>query len=298
MKSESADGNSSVAFDVAGAIKLLGRPVAFYPSIAKIFGIKESLIVCQLLYWTPKADPSNGEGWIFKSSEEMEFETGLTYREQFRARRNLIDLGILEERHERLNHRLFFRVNLGALNEALRRKNDFPETTFGRLGKRQTVGSPNDERSEGTIPSVVSHKEAEITHRVLHRIQKPSPPASEGDSQPTKPLNKAVEGRLKKYKAFIEIIDAGYKKKGLPFTWGASEGKQLKTLLRDCPAVTEDQFRLWLNNRARSEKVNMAARPREWLGTLPRYNAGPLDEFGKPKKQEAKVVNWKDNLGR
>jgi hypothetical protein len=51
------------------------------------------------------------DGWIYKTVEEITCETGLSYREQATARKHLINLGVLEEHHNRLEHKMFFRIN-------------------------------------------------------------------------------------------------------------------------------------------------------------------------------------------
>lgn len=142
--------------DFAAALETLGRPIVFYPSIANVLGIKETLFVCQLVYWMPRATNDRGEGWVFKSAEEWEEETGLTYKEQIRVREVLREQGILEEESKRSEHRIYFRVNFEALNLVLEpdKKSD------GHMTKSQMAP---DERSDGTLPKVSSYKETEIT---------------------------------------------------------------------------------------------------------------------------------------
>jgi len=144
-------GRSHQSFELAQAIKILGRPIAFYPSIARVFGIKESLFFCQLIYWTPRGRNDKGDGWIYKSAEEMECETGLTYKEQQGIRDSLCSVGMLEEKYDRPTHRLYFRINLQCLNRVLALhdlsygchvtesnvapdKKSFRETTKGKFG--------------------------------------------------------------------------------------------------------------------------------------------------------------------
>ena len=59
----------------------VGRPVAYYPSLRRITGSTNATIfLCQLIYWKGKeADPN---GWLYKESDEIEVETGLSYGEQ------------------------------------------------------------------------------------------------------------------------------------------------------------------------------------------------------------------------
>jgi hypothetical protein len=93
-----------------------GSPVAYYPRLAiALGGVKEAVFVCQLLYWEGKQ--SDSERWIHKSLEEIRSETGLSRYEQEGVRRTLEKAGILESRYERLEHRLYFRVNLARLSD-------------------------------------------------------------------------------------------------------------------------------------------------------------------------------------
>jgi hypothetical protein len=93
-----------------------GSPVAYYPRLAiALGGVKEAVFVCQLLYWEGKQ--SDSERWIHKSLEEIRSETGLSRYEQEGVRRTLEKEGILESRYERLEHRLYFRVNLARLSD-------------------------------------------------------------------------------------------------------------------------------------------------------------------------------------
>ena len=118
-----------------------GRVIAFLPGLAKIIGREESLFVQQFLHWTPYA--SNPDGWVYKTTIEIEDETSLTYKEQIRVRDRLKNLGILEERYERLNHRMYYRI----LEEELDKK---LELGFSKIA--ESGGAP-DQRSDGEIPN-------------------------------------------------------------------------------------------------------------------------------------------------
>jgi hypothetical protein len=91
----------------------IGRPVAYYPRIAQALGSVKSAILCaQLVYWWDRQN----RGFVFKNSDEIEEETGLSYKEQRAARSRLRELGILEDHYNRLKHRLEFRINFDALD--------------------------------------------------------------------------------------------------------------------------------------------------------------------------------------
>ena len=94
-----------------------GHMVAFETRAGKVFGNNAARLARQLLYWEGKGkDPS---GFIYKTSDELENETNLSYGQQKRARQKLKNLEVLEER--RLGWRggegnkLWFRLNLERL---------------------------------------------------------------------------------------------------------------------------------------------------------------------------------------
>src|SRR5215471_8582488 len=106
----------SINLRFAEFVRNSGSPVAYYPRLAiALGGVKEAVFVCQLLYWEGKQ--SDSDRWIHKSLEEVRSETGLSRYEQEGVRRTLEKEGILESRYERLEHRLYFRVNLARLSD-------------------------------------------------------------------------------------------------------------------------------------------------------------------------------------
>lgn len=118
----------------------VGRPVAYYPGLKKITkSTTATILLCQLIYWTGKqADP---EGWIYKTSDDLEEETGLTYDEQKTARTQLVKLGLIEEVYRRLDHQMAFRIMANAINENWRTgEYGIPQSGVTALGK---VASPD-----------------------------------------------------------------------------------------------------------------------------------------------------------
>lgn len=116
---------------IADFVEELGRPVAYYPSLAKLIGVKECIFLCQLLYWRKTIEAKGDEPReVYKSTEELENEIGFSYEEQLRVRKSLVKQGLLKERHSRLEHRLYFAID-GEILEGLwgenivKRKHDF-----------------------------------------------------------------------------------------------------------------------------------------------------------------------------
>lgn len=128
----------------------LGRPVCYYPSLARIVGVKQCIFLCQLIYWTGKE--VSGDGWIYKTRDDIQQETGLSHEEQLTARNSLKKLGILEERQERLAHKTYYRVISPVLDEMWTSRR--PETGNHGVGKTGTTASSNSaENTSEKMPS-------------------------------------------------------------------------------------------------------------------------------------------------
>ena len=122
----------------------LGRVIAFYPGLKRITGsTNASILLCQLLYWT---DKTRDDGWIYKTADEIEEETGLTYHEQKSAREILVEnLGVVEEEFKRLDHTSRYRVNQYALNVAWEKATEGKSVTKARKApKKQSKPVPSN----------------------------------------------------------------------------------------------------------------------------------------------------------
>lgn len=139
----------AVTQGLTAAIKKLGRPMTYYPGLARLVGFKESIFLCQLVYWTPRCAASEkGLGWIFKSVEEMEEETALGYKEQIRIRKSLVEQGLINEDYDRETHRLYFKVAVEKLDSLAEHLPD------GHMPKGKVA---HDQQGDGTCPKVSSH---------------------------------------------------------------------------------------------------------------------------------------------
>lgn len=125
----------------------IGRPVAFYPSIARLTGtISSALFLCQLLYWSDKTK----DGWIYKTSKEIYDETSLSYTQQRTARERLKGLNLIEERNAKTEHQMYYRVKQDILDSmwnvkhtsetevdtpvSTKQKSDIDDTPYRPLG--------------------------------------------------------------------------------------------------------------------------------------------------------------------
>lgn len=91
-------------------LNLRGHPVAYFPKYAHVLGgVNPALLISQLHYWRLKTmDP---DGWIYRTMEQLQAETGMTKEEQRGARFNLKRLGLLEEKRKGIPPKNHYRVD-------------------------------------------------------------------------------------------------------------------------------------------------------------------------------------------
>lgn len=95
---------------------ILDRPIAFHRCFVTLTGsIKAGLMLSQAVYWQLR----NDDGWWFQSQDKWEDETGLTRTEQECARKRLRELGFWSEDHRGIPCKLYFKVDIDALEDAL-----------------------------------------------------------------------------------------------------------------------------------------------------------------------------------
>lgn len=137
----------------------LGRTVAYYPGLAKLIGVKECILLCQFIYWHDKSHTA--DGWVYKTRDDIENETGLSHEEQATARKKLKALGLWEEENKRMEHKMLYRVNLDALNALWEESQSarLRETVDHGVGKPETTVSlykdtrvPQDEPTRERFP--------------------------------------------------------------------------------------------------------------------------------------------------
>nr|DAG71791.1 MAG TPA: hypothetical protein [Caudoviricetes sp.] len=151
---------------VADVLRELGRPIAYYPFLAKYLGgVNAAVFFCQIFYWQDKATSEFG---VHKTVDELEHETGLSYEEQRAARTKLRAAGVLIETAKRIEHRTYFRVDEDALELLL--SSEPPSRKVKKVSKSTSEKSisPN-----GKSPS----REVDKVHPA--NLEKPTPPDGE-----------------------------------------------------------------------------------------------------------------------
>jgi hypothetical protein len=89
------------------------RTITIHPKVVALLGgIKETVFFTNITQRLPSGDRDRE---VCKTMEEIEAETGLTIYEQVRARKKLVERGVLKERYARLEHKLYFSLDLDGI---------------------------------------------------------------------------------------------------------------------------------------------------------------------------------------
>ncbi|AOA58305.1 hypothetical protein [Acinetobacter larvae] len=112
----------------------LGRAIAYFPQLGIYLGNPlAGIFLSQLIYWHDKTENELG---VYKTSEEWTEETGLSYRQQATARTLLKKLGLITETEKRLEHKLYFKLNINKFDLWFENC-----TNFKRIGEQQKCNS-------------------------------------------------------------------------------------------------------------------------------------------------------------
>jgi len=173
--------------EIALVDSLLDRSILFHRPLVRVTGsVWAALFLSQLKYWTPRG--KNPKGWIYKTQVEWEDETGLTQAEQQTARKLLVKLGFLEEKLRGVPARLYYRIKMDRLADALAD----PDSSYPRHGKlvtRNTVGKFTATRV--TIPeSTIREISPETTEAIGAPASQNRSPEHPEISKPASPVSK------------------------------------------------------------------------------------------------------------
>lgn len=236
----------------------VGRPIAYYPRLSKFFGsVNASIIFSQLFYWNSRTENPLG---VYKTAEDFEEETGLTYREQATARKHLVERGFLTETHKRLEHRVYYKLNLECIDA------EFGQWQTEQSPKGGNSSPPNDENAIRGCRKTQSVNKAETTTETTAK----NTSASANVIQRPESVSEQV------WKDWLVIR----KKKGAPLTetaWSLMTSQAAKAGWPIEKAIEECCLRNW-----QSFKADWVADKQGWNGNKPAHADGtPLN------KQEA-----------
>ena len=107
-------------------LRIIGKPIAYYPQLAKpLGGVNASLLFGHFFYWNDKGRSELG---VYRTADEIEVETGLSRDEQRTARRKLRERGVLIETEKRIEHRIYYKLDLDRFDKIISQSGsgDFP----------------------------------------------------------------------------------------------------------------------------------------------------------------------------
>lgn len=160
--------------DLIELIRLMNeKPIAFNKHYVFLgCGINGAVMLSQLVYWADKSKDPNG--WIYKTGKEWTEETGLTRREQDTARKNLRELGFIDEHKHGVPCKVHFKVNQNALYSALishaqKRQTDVQISQTECTETPNLIGGKRQTNTENT-----SENTSDITH-IISKVKKFDP---------------------------------------------------------------------------------------------------------------------------
>lgn len=155
-------------------LPLLDRPIAFQRSFIRLnIGVTAALFLSQMTYWTNRSDD---DGWVYKTQEEWEEETGLSRYEQEGARKKLRSIGVLLEKKKGVPARLFYKIDNDVLFQSLVAANKGAEKphTGMRKTSKQVSGKPANFLTENTTENIYTPNplEGDGVERIISDAQK------------------------------------------------------------------------------------------------------------------------------
>ena len=178
------------------ALRQIGKPIAYYRDLARpLGGATCSILFSQIFYWQDKTSDPLG---VYKTQEELQNETGLTRTELENARKKLRNLGILIETNKRLEHKIYYRLDLEKLDELIE--------SYSCIGEEAKPEIPNAENPSPRMQETRIGEEAkpafvldqEITtldyNTRLHTNKTPlSPKGESADAEDKKSKNQKID---------------------------------------------------------------------------------------------------------
>ena len=121
-------------------LRVAGKPIAYYPELAKpLGGVNASILFSHFFYWHDKIRHELG---IYRTAEEIEIETGLSVQEQRTPRNKLKERGVLTETEKRIGHRIYYKLNLDAFDDLMLQHSGSEESTAVIRTEDLTVYTP------------------------------------------------------------------------------------------------------------------------------------------------------------
>ena len=169
------------------SLRIAGKPIAYYPKLAKPLGsTNASILFSHFFYWHDKTQHELG---IYRTAEEIELETGLTVQEQRTARDKLKKRGVLIETEKRIEHRIYYKLDLDAFDELMLQHSRSKESTAPKCNinspelQNQHSGS---EESTAVIRTEDLTEDLTVNTYLSAEAETERPAVAKATSKPTK----------------------------------------------------------------------------------------------------------------
>ena len=130
------------------SLRIAGKPVAYFPQLVKPLGsVNASILFGHFFYWKDKGSSELG---VYRTADEIEVETGLSRDEQRTARKKLRERGVLIETEKRIEHRIYYKLDLDRFDEIISQSGsgDFP---IDEVGNSQSYIRTEDYQKTTTV---------------------------------------------------------------------------------------------------------------------------------------------------
>ncbi|SJN14847.1 hypothetical protein CZ787_17195 [Halomonas citrativorans] len=172
---------------------LLGRPVAYQAVFTRLPGVtvQGAIFLSQALFLTNTPTASKRDGWFWKEQQgehdSWESETGMSAKQQVTARKQLTQIGVLEEVRKGVPAKTWYRVNSEALAAQLALALSNEETEKPPESPATAQNLPDGE-SENAQPENQESPEGSAQNRpngvFLQRLQQRVTPSLSGAGEP------------------------------------------------------------------------------------------------------------------
>lgn len=223
-----------------------------------------ALFLAQCVYWSKCTTVEKRSGWFYKTRNEWQAETCLSRYKQEKARKRLKELGVLQERHERLNDgiRLWYRINLGLLNKLLNTMNVSAKNDMNVRSEKTAIDECED------LPTDAMTTESSSID-VLEDIKLESTYSGESGTkvQENKPEVTAYSLSAENY-VFCHVFIYQFVKYGVPklvpvhqllFQVYGFDNHDVFDAFCDFVATYQDALRRWYRSEASIEVPNLTA---------------------------------------
>jgi len=158
------------------SLKIAGRPIAYYPKLAKPLGsVNAAILFAHFFYWHDKTENPLG---VYRTAEEIEDETGLSVQEQRTARDKLKKRGVLIETEKRIEHRIYYKLDLNAFDDLMLQHSGSEESTAPKCN----INSPEmQNQHSGSEESTAVIRTEDLTEDLTVNTPLPPNAADEGN---------------------------------------------------------------------------------------------------------------------